>query len=356
MPSMEPGPLLSTWERWKKEGLNPELDPHDYRGWCQAFGWDNWPLSLSLEVERKHLYQEEILSQDDRTVTKRGNDGSIIRHNRGPHKTIPQLLRPAVTNLEEWRNLKAWLLEGLSQSLSQKAEDVFQKAASAQIPVCLHAGSLVGQVRNWLGFEGFCYWLYDHPSLVEDMMETCTLLAEAAVNAFGQRNLPLEEVHFWEDICYRNGPIISPHLFQKLAVPRYRRVVELARKYGYDRVSVDSDGYLWPLLPGWIEAGVTVFAPLEVQAGMDVNQVQEKYGGQVVLMGGLHKGRLTAGLKEIEAELNRVKPAVEKGGYIPCLDHNVPSDVSLRNYLIYCRLKREILSLGQPFEEKNVLG
>ena len=63
-------------------------------------------------------------------------------------------------------------------------------------------------------------------------------------------------------------------------------------------------------------------------------------------MGNIHKHRLIGGEKDIAAELLRVKPAMERGGYIPTLDHCCPPDVSFDNYLTYLRLRHEILGLG----------
>jgi uroporphyrinogen decarboxylase len=74
----------------------------------------------------------------------------------------------------------------------------------------------------------------------------------------------------------------------------------------------------------------------------------------VALAGGIHKHRLTGGETEIAAELRRVKPAVDRGGYVPALDHNVPADVSFEQYLTYRRLKADILGVGQPVDAVRV--
>jgi uroporphyrinogen decarboxylase len=58
-------------------------------------------------------------------------------------------------------------------------------------------------------------------------------------------------------------------------------------------------------------------------------------------MGGIDKRVLVHGPGAIDAELERVRPAVEKGRYIPDLDHLIPDDVSWENYLYYVQaLKR----------------
>ncbi len=84
--------------------------------------------------------------------------------------------------------------------------------------------------------------------------------------------------------------------------------------------------------------------------------LQAHYPDQAIWLGGIHKHRLTGGEQMIAAELERVRPAVERGGYIPALDHNCPEDVSFENYLTYLRLRHEILGLGTaPPDRSRVL-
>ena len=356
-PNMDTGPSAAAWERWIGEGLREDLNPRDYRAWCEAFGWDAWPQSASLVYPKPPLHAEKVLSEDESTVTRRLADGSIIRDGKGAHKSIYQVLKPAVATQEEWERLKAHLDADapIPDGTEDWARDLFANARNCAIPLRLEAGSLVGIVRNWLGFEEFCVRQLEDPGFVEDMVEACCRVAEWRIRSFGENGIPVDMVHFWEDICYKNGPAVTPGYFNAVAVPRYRRIADLCRKYEYPFVSVDSDGNLSALIGGWIEGGVNVLFPFEAQAGMDVTEVRKRYGRRFAIVGGIHKYRLVQGEKAIAEELRRVKPLVGDGGYLPMLDHNVPSDVSLANYLAYCRLKREILEIGCPFDPAEVL-
>jgi hypothetical protein len=64
----------------------------------------------------------------------------------------------------------------------------------------------------------------------------------------------------------------------------------------------------------------------------------------LALMGGIDKRALARGPDAIEAELARVRPAVEAGRYIPTLDHLVPDNVSWENYCTYARGLKELIS------------
>ena len=347
-PNMDNGPLLDAYERWQGEGLNPELDPRRYDEWCDAFGLDRYYFCVGVSAVKPPLFQEEILEETETTVTRRMSDGSVNQDNKGSHKSIPHEIRPAVTSRDEWERLKAWL--DVTGSLPPPDDPVvapiLKQARVSTSPVRLSLGSLLGMPRNWLGFQEFAMLSYDDPDWFDDMIETQCLAAERQIRYFGELGIPLDCLHFWEDICFKNGPIISPDTFREFALPRYRRIADLAKSFGYTQISVDSDGDIHALLPLWLEGGVNMLWPLETQAGMDVNVLQNRYPGSTVWMGNIHKHRLTGGEKEIAAELLRVKPAMERGGYIPTLDHCCPADVSFENYLTYLRLRHEILGLG----------
>ena len=81
--------------------------------------------------------------------------------------------------------------------------------------------------------------------------------------------------------------------------------------------------------------------PFEVQAGMDVRAVRRQYGPDLRLWGGVNKRALVQGPAAIDAELQRVKPLIDEGGYIPHTDHTCPPDISFANYCYYLERLRE---------------
>ena len=126
-------------------------------------------------------------------------------------------------------------------------------------------------------------------------------------------------------------------------LPRYRRVVNFLRGRGVEFISLDSDGDVSKLIPIWLEAGINILYPFEVQAGMDVLKVRKEYGRDLRLWGGIDKRALAAGPKAIDAELARIAPLVADGGYIPTPDHSLPPDVSFANYCYYMQKLPTIL-------------
>ena len=85
--------------------------------------------------------------------------------------------------------------------------------------------------------------------------------------------------------------------------------------------------------------------PFEVQAGMDVAEVRKKFGGNFAMRGGVDKRALARGKKDIDAEIERIRPAYEQGRYIPCADHSLPPDISFYNYCYYLERLKKLLCL-----------
>jgi uroporphyrinogen decarboxylase len=55
----------------------------------------------------------------------------------------------------------------------------------------------------------------------------------------------------------------------------------------------------------------------------------------------MDKRVLTYDYAVIDAEIERLKPLVELGGYIPCPDHRIAPDAEWSNVQCYCEKMRE---------------
>jgi uroporphyrinogen decarboxylase len=188
------------------------------------------------------------------------------------------------------------------------------------------------------------YFIYDEPEMIREMLNfqeerICRMIKKATAEA------RVDRVFIWEDMCYKAGPLIGPDMFRGLLTPPYTSVIKTARECGIRVIDVDSDGQIDSLLPLWVEAGVTMIHPFEVQAGMDVVQVRKAFGCNFAMRGGVDKRALARDKKEIDSEMERIRPAYEQGRYIPCADHSIPPDVSFYNYQYYLDKLKVLLGL-----------
>lgn len=208
--------------------------------------------------------------------------------------------------------------------------------------VGISCGSLYGVVRNLLGIENACYLQSDDEALFDEILETCATLCHRCVEWTLQQGAKFDRAHFWEDICFKNGPLIAPEVFRAKIGPRYRKITDLLKRYGVDIVSVDSDGKIDALVPIWLENGVNTMFPIEVGTwNASIKPWREKYGKGLLGVGGMNKVAFTRDRAAVDAEIERLKPLVALGGYIPCPDHRISPDAKWDLVRYYCDRMRE---------------
>ncbi len=88
--------------------------------------------------------------------------------------------------------------------------------------------------------------------------------------------------------------------------------------------SEDCDGVTDQLLPTWVENGVNTMFPIEIGVwGDQFEAARNKFGGQVLGVGGMDKTALRRDRAAVDAEIARMKRMVSLGGFIPCPDHRL---------------------------------
>ena len=335
------GPWPSALRRWQREGLGqgnsaPQYAEADERTLC---GIDLWMLPR---------FAERVIAEDETTITKVIDRGIVQRELKSPDEmSIPEHLEYPVKTRADWDAMKKRFDPGSAGRLPADWDvrcERWRRDKPWLVFQCSRGPSLFGFVRELMGPERTLYAFYDEPQLVHDMMETITELTLAMLPRV-VRDAPLTSVFFWEDMCYRAGPLISPAMFREFMIPRYRRITDLACRLGIDIMFVDCDGDVSELIPLWIEAGIRGVYPMEVAAGMDVAKLRREYGHDLLMTGGIDKRVLAQDRRAIDEELARRMPIAEQGGYIPHLDHAVPHDVPYDNFVYYWERKKAILGV-----------
>ena len=144
-------------------------------------------------------------------------------------------------------------------------------------------------------------------------------------------------------MCYKNGPLISPQHVRSLMLPRYKKVTDFLMNECQCRInSLDSDGNIHDLAGIWLEGGINVMVPIEV-AHTDAYKLSKQFGTKMAFKGCYDKRALLLGKDAIDAEFSRIEPLFRRGGVIPHVDHLVPPDVPLENYIYYRNKKMEFI-------------
>ncbi len=287
----------------------------------------------------------QVVEETATTKIIRNGDGLLAEVPKDGHDTIPHFIKSSITTPEDWKRVKA---ERFRMDDPVRKIDVAAVKKNHPVdrtyPLGVWCGSMIGRIRDMLTFEGLAYATFDYPDMVEDMVETSCQLAENALDQVLGK-IDFDFATGWEDICFKNGPIISLDFFNKVIVPRYKRIGQRLHKHGIDLWYTDCDGDVRPLMKGFLEAGINCLFPYEVNSCVHPAELLKEYGKELRIMGGVDKMELAKVPAAIKAYLETLVPLVERGGYIPFCDHRCPPNVKPADYLYYLDLKEKMFGM-----------
>jgi len=335
-------PWASTWRRWCEAGLPDGVESFD--DIRRPFEPDLVPHHLPVHCGPCPGFEQRTIAEDDDYVTWIDTWG-IKRRNPKANESMSEFLAFPVTSRNDWRAYRDEHLDPdhpdrLIGNWRERAADYTARGVPTQLGYFPDVG-VFGSLRWLLGDEECLLAFYTDPGLVHEIMDHMTSLYLTVFEPVASE-VRVDVIHIWEDMCGRQGPLISPAHWEEFMGPCYRRIKAFAEAHGIPVISVDTDGRPDPIIPPMMDAGVNFLFPMEVAAGCDVNVLRRQFPG-LAMMGGIDKRVLTAGEAAVDAELARVAPAIETRRYIPALDHLIPEDVPLDDYLYYAGALKKLV-------------
>lgn len=287
--------------------------------------------SLYPHFETKTI---EILPDGMKKVLS--SDGVIVMQKEGI-VSIPMEVDHLLKDRKSWEEHYLPRLQYSDDRINTEELEKLISFTNNELPLGIFCGSLFGHIRNWMGVEGISYLYSDDEDLYDEIINTVAELCYRITEKILSMGVKFDFAHFWEDICFKNGPLVVPSIFKGKVGPHYRRITSLLKKYEVNIVALDCDGVIDALIPTWIENGVNTMFPMEVGTwNADIKPWREKYGKEIRGIGGMNKRVFSYDYAAIDAEIERLKPLVELGGYIPCPDHHIPPDAIWENIQYYC--------------------
>jgi uroporphyrinogen decarboxylase len=348
VPDMEFGAWEENFPVWQAQGMPKWVESnHEFDGF---FGLETaWPESPPMFINTWPSFEVVVLEETERTKIVRQRDG-VVEEVSKTGESMPRFVDFPVKDWDTWKRYKEEHFNihypGRWETTDAEWRQLARRLDAADTPVSINCGGFYGFARDLMGLENLSMAFALEPDLVEDIMETRTLMVLKAM-AIAFQYCKVDFGYWWEDMCFNNGPFISPEMFKEFMMPRYRRITDVLKRHGVTLNVLDSDGNVNALAPLWLEVGINCLFPLEVRAGTDPARLRGQYGKALRFKGGVDKTQLVSE-DLIEKELDRITPLVEDGGYIPHVDHRVPPDVSYANYRYYLKRKRERFGIPQP--------
>jgi uroporphyrinogen decarboxylase len=323
------------------------FDPYSHFG-CQNL----FSCLLPVDVSPIPRFKQRVIKETDRYLELFIESGAVARRLKkaeGTWYNMPMFVEFPVKDRESWEEYKK-RLNPMDPRRYPKDWDkevymtVFEEYQGG--PSTIRFTGFYGFGAQLMGIPAFNLMFYKDPELAHEMAEyweyfTIEAIREA-VEAMKNR---IDAIYWWEDMADRHGPCLSPRLYREFLLPHYKKITSFLRKNKIDRIMMDSDGNMNPLLDLIVEAGITGLWPLEVNSNMNAITIKKGYGNKLFLMGNLDKRELAKGgiamKKEVETKVPILK---EMGGYIPGADHLIHTEFSFKTFIEYVDCIKKLLN------------
>ena len=203
-------------------------------------------------------------------------------------------------------------------------------------------------VGDWESMASAFFALLERPRLVEDLVNKTTDFYCVCLERVLSK-VSVDYASFYEPIASNTGPVISPAMFKRFAIPGYKKVVSLLEKFNVPlRILCTTGGDLSSLLPSLIETGINGLWISNIRStGMEYAVLRRTFGSDVALIGGIDAVSLSLGEAAIRRAVEEtVPPLLESGHYLPCLDDIPRSNIPFAHYRLYRKVLNEIAQKG----------
>ncbi|TFH05777.1 MAG: hypothetical protein E4H09_01445 [Spirochaetales bacterium] len=316
-----------TRKKWAAEGfLGADEDPHDH------FGYDMqliWPFTYVADLD----FEPEVLEETDETILTRDGNGAVLRRHK-LHDATPEHVDFAVKERTAWEELIKPKLTPDPRRIDFAGYREARNAAKAANRFFCWAGiNVFEQMHHICGHEHMLVGMALDPDWITDMATTLAELNIALQQTlFEQEGYP-DGIWYYEDMGFKQRPFMSPAMYRELIQPAHTRTIAYAKSRDLP-VIMHSCGFVEPLVPGMIEAGIDCLQVIEVKAGMDLLRLHKNFGDRLSFMGGIDVRTLCTNNKaDVDRELEGKIPTVMQGfGYTLHSDHSIPDTVEYKTY------------------------
>lgn len=315
-------PWDATIKRWQREGMPKETNFVDF------FGLDH---VVHIGADNSPRYPEKVLEETDEYKICTSRWGATLKNWKHAAST-PQFLDFTIVDRASWKEAK----KRMTPDRDRINWDDLQK----NYPVW-RAKDYWINAGFWFGFDVAHAWAIGTERLLIALIEDPEWCVEifnhyldvdiALFQMVWDAGYRFDAISWPDDMGYKQNQFFSLRAYRELLKPVQQRAIEWAHAKGA-KAHLHSCGDVNPFVPELVEMGLDALNPLEVKAGMDPISLKKKFGGKLVLHGGIN-AVLWDKPDQIEAEMRRTVPILKQnGGYIFSSDHSVPSTVSLEDF------------------------
>jgi len=326
-----------THKKWSSEGhIRPDESLEDH------FGFDLqlcWPFNLVGRLD----YQPETIEETEETILQRDGNGAVLRRHK-LHDTTPEHVDFLVTDRRGWEeHIKPHLTADRARINFEAYRNARKDAAEKQRFFCWSGVNVFECMHPVCGHQQMLMSMLTDPDWIKDMVRTyAQLTVDLLEILFAEEGVP-DGAWFYEDLGLKARPFISLDMYREMIQPGHRLTMQACKDRGLP-VIMHSCGFVEPLVPGMMEAGIDCLQVIEVKAGMDLLRLHRNYGDRLSFMGGIDVRKLyTNDKRVVEQELTAKIPVVMKNfGYVLHSDHSIPDQVEYETYRYFVNRALEL--------------
>ncbi len=342
-------PRESTMSAWYYQGLKHGVDLK------QVMGYDHWEF-VPVDLLPLPRFEQITLEEDEDKkiwIDELGTKRIDHKNPATPGFVTRSWLEFPVKNRSDFEKMKRRYQPDTKGRFLDNWPDYVTSHKDRCYVLQLTVYGPFWRVRDWVGFENICMLCATDPVFVHDMMEyVIDFTIETLKGKISE--LAVDFVFISEDMAYKTASMISPQMVRELMVTGYQRLMNFLHSHNVQSVIMDCDGHVEELIPIWIELGINGTWPVEIAAHNDPITYRKKYGKKFALLGTIDKRELRFDFAHVKQEvMSKVPYLVEQGGYIPGVDHGVPPDVPIRNFLYMAELIKAIAE-GRDVDKVNI--
>lgn len=325
-----------THVRWEAEGMPKDVNQNEY------FNAEPLWAGIGADLGLFPAFDEETIEDTDEYRIFRDSSG-VVQQDWKHKSCIPHYIDFTLRTSRDWPEFKK-RLQPSPERIPADLDERIAKVESAGLPIVVSTASMMGWIRNWMGVVNMSYLMCEEPDCYADMVDTiATLVCWGLEQVVPKMHIGPDAGFGWEDICGKNGPLVSPDIFDRCVAPGYTKIRNKLGEYGIELLGVDSDGDVSALLKHWLDAGVNVQFPIEIGTWhADPMALRQQYGNDLHIVGGIDKLELEKGRAAIDAEIQRRIPLMKAGGFVPLPDHLITPGTPLDDYKYYIESIRNI--------------
>ena len=210
---------------WAEQGkISAELAENNYDGSAneakldELIGWDfNWYRCTGTANHLWPGFEPKVLETLPDGTQRVQNSNGIIERVKPGITSIPAEDDYLLKDREAFETLYRPKLQYTPERVSVEFYKNFNETRNQDLPIGLHLGSVLGSIRDMVSVMGMSYLIYDEDEeLFADIVDTYADMQYECAKAVLETGAKFDFAHYWEDICFKNGSLISPDLFDEL--------------------------------------------------------------------------------------------------------------------------------------------